>query len=88
MNKRIDEYDIAAETENLAIKNSNHQRNTFYNKKSSGSPSIAPCELRKIESRKHCRHRNSRQVDLIKKRWLDIGKTLKEQKYNVLEIQL
>ena len=70
MNKQIDSLDLQAESEAKSISNSNHDLKIRLKKNN-----IAPCELVKIESRKRCRHRNGRQIDLIKQKLIELGKT-------------
>lgn len=87
MNKQIDQFDNDALAESIAIAKA-YKPHTMDFGGRLRKTHIVPCDLLHIKSRKRCRYRNPRQIDLIKQRLKELGKRLKENKYNVGKIQL
>ena len=82
------EFETQAEQEGIAIENRFDPHTMDFGVRKHKSSTISPAMLLHVLSRKRCRHRNSRQVDLIKEKFVMLGRVLKQRKYNFVEIQL
>ncbi len=81
-------FDCIATKEGVAIKNRFDPHTMDFGVRKHKSSTISPAMLLHVLSRKKCRHRNSRQVDLVKQKFIVLGQEIKNRKYNTLEIQL
>ena len=81
-------FDCVAAKEGVAIKNRFDPHTMDFGVRKHKSSTISPAMLLHKLSRKKCRHRNSRQVDLIKEKFVVLGKEIKERKHTVWSVQL
>ncbi len=88
LKRKMIEFEILAEIEGLAIKNRFDPHTMDFGVRKHKSSTISPAMLLHVLSRKKCRHRNSRQVDLIKQKFIVLGQDIKSRKYNVMRVQL
>lgn len=86
--KQMIDYEIQAEKEGVAIKNRFDPHTRDFGVRKHKSSSVSPAMLLHVLSRKRCRHRNTRQVDLVKQKFIVMGKEIKERNYRLYDVQL
>lgn len=81
------DIDEEALRESVAISNSYKPRTMGFGVRKHKSSQVTPDMILHKLSRKRCRHRNSRQIDLRKQKLVILGKELKKRRVYV-EVQL
>ncbi len=84
----IEGIDCTAAKEGVAIKNRFDPHTIDFGMRKHKSSTISPAMLLHKLSRKKCRHRNSRQVDLVKQKFVMLGREIKERKHTIRSVQL
>jgi hypothetical protein len=77
MNKQIDIFDIQAEQESIAIGKSYKPKTMDFGCRKNRNTPIPPIML--VKPRKHCRNRNSRQIDLRKQEQKQVELAMKQE---------
>jgi len=80
MNKQIDIFDNQAHIESIAIDKSYKPHTMDFGCRRNRNTPIPPAML--VKPRKHCRNRNSRQIDLIKESFKQKAEELKARNYD------
>lgn len=82
------DFDLQSEIEGAAIQKRFDPHTMDFGVRKHKSNQVIPALILHKLSRKKCRYRNSRQVDLVKQKFIVLGQDIKNRNHNFVEIQL